>query len=155
MADLTANAPIRVVRAYTHKFVLDTSAARTVYKGQPLIVDQSVDATGNLAQFVDAVVVAPDDVFMGIAAEAKSVASGDPETLEKSGIEVYTEGSIIGFKSAVFTNGASNGLGVYMTDSGTLAGVAYVADNPYIGILQGVEDGYAYVLLKVQICTGA
>lgn len=153
MADLTAAAPLRVVKAVTHKFVLDTAAARTVYKGQPLIVDQDVDATGNLVQFVDSVVVAATDVFMGIAAENKTVALGDPETLEKSGIEVYTEGSIIGFKSAVFTNGANNGATVYMSDSGVLSTTA--ADNPMIGTLQWVEDGYAYVLLKVAICTGA
>jgi hypothetical protein len=155
MADLTADATLRVFRAVTKKMVLDTSAAQTIYKGQPMIVDQSEDATGPVRGFVDATVVAATDVFMGIAAEGKAVASGDPENLWQSGIEVYTEGSIIGFKSTVFTDGASNGLGVYMSDSATLVGVAGVADNPYLGILMWVEDGYAYVLLHVQICTGA
>jgi hypothetical protein len=156
MADLSANAPLRIWgQPTTRRFILDTSAARTVYKGQPMIVDQSVDATGNIVQFVDAVVVAADDVFVGIAAEAKSVASGGAETLEAAGIEVYIEPTIVGFKSTVFTDGASVGLGVYMTDSATLAGIASVADNPVIGKLMWVEDGYAYVKLQTAICTGA
>jgi len=152
MADLTADAPIRILgEATVERFFLDTAAARTVYKGQPMIVDQDVDATGNIVQFVDAVVVAATDVFMGIAAEGKVVALGDPETTE---IELYVEPTIVGFKSAVYTAGADYGKTVYMSDSATLSSTA--GDNPQIGTLYKVEDGYAYVALKTpQICTGA
>jgi len=152
MADLTANAPIRLLgEGYSEKFILDTAAARHVYKGQPMLVDQSVDATGNIVQFVDAVVVDPADVFVGIAAEEKVVALGGPEDTE---IEVYVAPSIIGFKSTVFTNGEDLGKTVYMSDSGTLSETA--ADNPQIGKLFIVKDGYAFVELTApQICAGA
>jgi hypothetical protein len=152
MADLTANAPLRIKgEIYTQKRKIDTAAARTIYKGQPMIIDQSVDATGNVVQFVDAVVVDPTDVFVGIAAEGKSVASGASETTE---LEMYVEPTIVGFKSAVYTDGADLGKTVYMSDSGTLSATA--ADNPQIGKLHSVEDGYAFVqLASPQICAGA
>lgn len=152
MADLVNDAPIRILGiAYTEKFTLDTSASRTLYKGQPVIVDQSVDATGNVVEFTDSVTVAATDVFVGIAAEGKSVVSGDSENTE---IELYVEPSIIGFKSAVFTDGADLGKTVYMSDSGTLSVTA--ADNPQIGTLYKVRDGYAFVQIKSPvICAGA
>ena len=152
MADLSANAPLRFIGPqYTDKRTIDTAAARTIYKGQPMIIDQSVDATGNVVQYVDSVVVDPADVFVGIAAEGKSVASGAAETTE---LEMYVEPTIVGFKSAVFTDGADLGKTVYMSDSGTLSTTA--ADNPQIGKLFAVRDGYAYVqLASPQICTGA
>jgi hypothetical protein len=152
MADLTKDAPLRFLgEVVTQRFNIDTSAARTFFKGQPVIVDQSVDATGNVVQFVDSVVVDPTDVFVGIAAESKTVASGDPETTE---IECYVGPTIVGFKSSVFTNGADLGKTVYMSDSGTLS--TTVADNPQIGKLHLVRDGYAYVeLVTPQICSGA
>lgn len=152
MADLTADAPLRFLgEVYTERFTIDTAASRTIYKGQPIIVDQSVDATGNVVQFVDAVVVDPTDVFVGIAAEGKSVVSGAAETTE---IECYVAPTIVGFKSSVFTNGADLGKTVYMSDSGTLSITA--ADNPQIGKLHVVRDGYAFVeLVSPQICAGA
>ena len=154
MADLTKDADIRTLgEATTEKFIIDTAAARTIYKGQPLIVDQDVDATGPVVQFVDAVTVAATDVFKGIAAEGKSVALGDAETVM---VEAYIEPTIVGFKSTVFTAGASDGKEVFMTDSGTLAGVASIADNPRIGKVHKVADGYCWVRLETPyICVGA
>ena len=151
MADLIANAPLRTLGEPTlQKFTLDTSAARTVYKGQPLIVDQSVD-TSHAVQYVDAVVVDATDVFLGIASEGKTVASGDAETTE---VSAYVEPTILGFKSAVFNDYADLGKTVYMSDSGTLSTTA--ADNPQIGKLHSVKDGYAFVALESpKICTGA
>ena len=156
MAALTADAPLRILGTpFTHKFILDTSAAQTVFKGEALVVDQSADATGPLVACHDSThpVVAATDVFMGIAAEGKVVAAGAAETLLAAGITAYIEPTIVGFKSAVFTNGADNGKTVYMTDSSTLGVTA--ADNPMIGTLQFVEDGYAYVKLITAICSGA
>ena len=154
MADLTASADLRVLgEAYTQKYLIDTTAAHTIYKGTAMIVDQDVDGTGPLCPFISSVVVAPTDVAMGIAAEDKSVTIG---AIEDTRIECYVYPTILGFKSAVFTNGADNGLGVYMDDSGTLVGVAGVANQPYIGILHGVWGGYAYVRIHPPtICTGA
>jgi len=152
MADLTAAAPLRILgEAVTEQFALDTSAAQNVYKGQPLIL--TATDTVFPQGFVTATVVAATDVFVGIAAENKSVALGDAETIEKSGIEAYIGPSIIGFKSTVFTD-ADLGKTVYMSDSGTLSTTA--ADNPQIGKLHRVLDGFAYVELSApQICTGA
>jgi hypothetical protein len=151
MADLTADAYIKVIgEATTELWILDSSAAQTVYKGQPMIIDQSAD-TVNLRGFVDATVVAATDVFMGIAAEGDVVASGDRESDHR--IQVYTWPTIIAFKSTVYTN-ADLGATVYMSDSGTLSSTA--ADNPQIGKLHRVEDGYAQVqIISPQICTGA
>lgn len=151
MADLTTNAYLRVYgKAYTEEWTLDNSAAQTVYTGQPMIIDQSED-TLYLRGFVDATVVAATDIFVGIAAEPKTVATADTETDNK--IAVYTWPTILGFPGSVFTN-ADVGDTVYMSDSGTLSATA--ADNPQVGKLHRVEDGFQFVqLVSPQICTGA
>jgi hypothetical protein len=152
MADLTANAPLRTQgESYTEIWVLDNSAAQTVYKGQPMIIDQSED-TVYLRGFVDATVVAATDIFVGIAAEGpKAVATADVEVNNK--ITVYVEPTIVGFKSAVFTD-ADAGDTVYMSDSATLSATA--ADNPMLGKLIRVSDGFAWVRLSSPtICAGA
>jgi hypothetical protein len=150
MADLTKDAPLRVWGdPVTEKWALDSSAAQTVYKGQPMIIDQSED-TVNLRGFVDATTVAATDIFVGIAAEGADVEAGDAETKE---IEVYVEPTIVGFAGSVFTN-ADVGDTIYMSDSGTLSATA--ADNPMIGKLVRVKDGFQYVRLSSPtICAGA
>ena len=101
--------------------------------------------------FVDATVVAATDIFVGIAAEGKVVATTDTETDNE--ILIYLYPSIIGFKSAVFTD-ADVGDTMYMSDSGTLSATA--ADNPQIGKLQRVKNGTAWVQISAPtICTGA
>lgn len=151
MADLTANAPLRFKgEAAVQEWVLDNSAAQSIYKGQPMILDLSED-TLYLRGFVDATVVDAADIFVGIALEDKTVLTTDTESDNK--IEVAVGSSIAGFKSAVFDD-ADVGKTVYMSDSGTLSETA--ADNPQIGKLVRVEDGYAFVeLTGPQICTGA
>jgi hypothetical protein len=151
MADLTANAPLRIWgEAHTEKWVLDNSLAQAVYKGQPMIIDQDVD-TVYLRGYVDATTVAATDIFVGIAAEPCAVATTDTETDNE--IEVYVWPTILGFKSSVFTD-ADVGDTVYMSDSGTLSATA--ADNPQIGKLHRVKDGYAFVqIISPTICTGA
>lgn len=151
MADLTRDAPLRIWgEGHTERWTLDNSAAQTIYKGQPMIIDQSED-TVYLRGFVDATVVAATDIFVGIAAEGKTVATSDTETDNE--IEVYVWPTILGFKSSVYTD-ADVGDTVYMSDSGTLS--ATVGDNPQIGKLHRVVDGYAYVqIISPQVCTGA
>jgi len=152
MADLTANAPIMPYMGHdqTERWTLDNSAAQTVYEGQPMIIDQSED-TVNIRAYVDATVVAATDVFIGIAAQAATVATTDNEVDNE--ISVYVWPAIIGFPSAVFTN-ADCGAIVYMSDSKTLSATA--ADNPEIGKLHRVKDGYAFVqLISPKVCTGA
>lgn len=151
MTDLSANAPLRIWgEAYTDKWVLDNSAAQSIYKGQPMILDISTD-TVYVRGFVDATTVAADDIFIGIAAESATVATTDTETDNE--IELYMEPTIVGFKSAVYTD-ADVGDTVYMSDSATLSATA--GDNPMIGKLVRVVDGYAYVRLSSPtVCTGA
>lgn len=151
MADLTADAYVKVYgKAYTEKWVLDNSAAQTIYKGQPMIIDQSED-TVNLRGFVDATVVAATDIFVGIAEEGATVLTTDTETDNE--ISVYTWPTILGFPGSVFTD-ADVGDTVYMSDSGTLSATA--ADNPQIGKLHRVKDGFQYVqIISPQICSGA
>ena len=152
MANLTANAYLRILgEVHTELWILDVSAAQTLYKGHPMIIDQSED-TVNLRGYVDATVVAATDVFMGIAAEPKTVATSALETLE-NGIEIYVWPTIVGFPSAGYTN-ADLGATIYMSDSAVLSATA--ADNPQIGKLHRVEGGFCYVqLVTPQVCTGA
>lgn len=151
MADLTADAYIRIWgEATIQEWVLDNSAAQTIYKGQPLLLDISED-TVYLRGFVDATVVAADDIFVGIAAEGAAVATTDTETDNK--IKVYVEPTIVGFPGSVFTD-ADVGDTMYMSDSATLS--ASAADNPEIGKLVRVEGGYQYVRLSSPtVTTGA
>lgn len=153
MADLTANAPLRVWSdklLAMEKWVLDNSAAQTIYKGQPMILDISED-TVYLRGFVDATTVASDDIFIGIAAEPASVATTDTEVDNE--IMVYVWPTILGFKSSVYTD-ADVGDTVYMSDSGTLSATA--GDNPQIGKLHRVRDGYAFVqIVSPVVCASA
>lgn len=156
MANLSQDASLRIWgEAYIEKFHVDSSGARTIYKGHPMLLNQSVD-TVYATDWDDGSgegIVAATDVFLGIAAEGKSVSSGDSETDADSLIAVYVQPTIVGFKSTVFTN-ADLGKTVYMSDSSTLSETA--GDNPQIGKLHRVEDGYAFVrLVTPQICTGA
>ena len=153
MADLTADASLRVAdQGQMRKWGVDSSTAQTFYKGQPVILDISVDTT-YVTPYVDALTVAADDIFIGIAAEAKSVASGATEAANSNQILVWGHNTVLGFKSTVYTD-ADVGDTVYMSDSATLSATA--ADNPQIGVLDHVADGYAYVRLgSPQVTTGA
>jgi hypothetical protein len=150
MADLTADAQLRLLgEACTEKWPLDTNAGFTVYKGQPLMLVVGTDEN-HAVPFVTALVVDPLDICLGIAAEQKTVVAGAPETTL---IEVYVWPSIIGFKSAVYTD-VDLGKPIYMSDSGTLSST--IGDNANIGTLFKVQDGYAFVALDTpKLCTGA
>ncbi len=154
MADLTNDAYLKFQgQATTQTWVLDNSAAQTIYKGQPMIMDVSED-TLYIRGFIDATVVASTDIFIGIAAEGATVATADTETDNE--IEVFVEGThgtVIGFPGSVFTD-ADVGDTMYMSDSATLSATA--GDNPQIGKLVRVRDGFQYVRLSSPtVCTGA
>jgi len=151
MADLTADAYIKIWgEATTERWVLDNSAAQTVYRGQPMIIDIGED-TVYLRGFVTATVTAVTDIFIGIAAEGCAVATADTET--DNVIEVYIQPTVVGFPGSVFTD-ADVGDTIYMSDSGTLSATA--TQNPVIGKLQRVRDGYQYVqLVSPTVCAGA
>lgn len=143
MTALSADATLRMKgEPKIEKFILDTSGSQIVYKGEGVVIDQNVDAEN--AHTARGLTLVDGDVFLGIAAAGKSVLAGDPERYENAEISVFTFPTILGFKSAVFTN-ADLGKTVYMSDTGTLSesNGAY----PRIGKLFKVEDGYAYVEL--------
>jgi len=156
MTNLSADAPLRVWGvAHTEAIELDNAAALTIYKGQPIIINQSVDTiyAQDWADGTGEGVVAATDVFLGIAAGGVTVKTTDAEGSPEARVEVYVEPTILGFKSTVFTN-ADLGATVYMSDTNTLSATA--ADNPQIGKLARVEGGYCYVRLATpQVCTGA
>jgi len=151
MADLTADAYLRIWgEATTQRWVLDNSAAQTIYKGQPMIMDLSED-TVYPRGFVDATVVAATDIFIGIAAEGATVATTDTETDNE--LNIYVEPTIVGFPGSVFTD-ADVGDTMYMSDSATLS--ATDTANPMIGKLVRVEGGFQYVRLSSPtVTTGA
>ena len=153
MTDLSADAALRIWSdklLAMESWVLDNAAAVTCYKGQPVYLDITSD-TVYLLPFVDSQTVAATDIFIGIAAEQVSVLTTDTEI--DNTIMVYVWPTILGFKSTVYTD-ADVGDTVYMSDSATLSATA--SDNPMIGKLHRVRDGYAYVqLVTPAICTGA
>ena len=151
MADLTADATLRLKGiSMTERWPMDTSATRTFYRGQPMMLVAA--DTLNVTGWTGKSDIKSTDVCVGIAAEGKSVIVGDPEISE---IEIYVSPAIIGFQSTVFTR-ADVGKAVYMEDSGTLENAAGAGGVPYIGTLFKVEDGFAYVqLVTPAICSGA
>lgn len=143
MTDLSANAPLRFEKEIQKRRVtLDSSSAQTVYYGSPIIVDQSGD-TAHAVAWTSSITLAATDVFLGIALEAKSVASGDAETAY---IDIAGYDTVVGFKSAVFSDYADLGKTVYMDDSAVLT--ATNTGNLKIGKLVDVRDGWAFVKLS-------
>ena len=146
MANLSKDAPLRIRRPgmlLTENYLMDSSAANTIYKGQPVILDKSADTTKVRGWVAATTLVTATDVFIGIAAEGKAVASGDLEIVE---IEVITDGEV-GFKTSSFTD-ADIGKTVTFSDSGTLAVAAEAADACTCGTITRVADGYVYVELS-------
>ncbi len=146
MANLSKDAPLRIRRPgmlLTENYLMDSSAANTIYKGQPVILDKSADTTKVRGWVAATTLVTATDVFIGIAAEGKAVASGDLEIVE---IEVITDGEV-GFKTSSFTD-ADIGKTVTFSDSGTLAAAAEAADACTCGTITRVADGYVYVELS-------
>jgi hypothetical protein len=118
-----------------------------------MLINQSKDTTKAWHWDDGDEAVAATDVFLGIAREEKTIESGASETDVDSEIEVLVQPTIVGFKSSVFDH-ADLGKTVYMSDSGTLSETP--ADNPEIGKLHKVKDGYAYVRLSTpNVCDGA
>lgn len=151
MADLTRNAPLRFrfpTLLKMERFTLDNSAAQTVYRGQPMVLDVSADTVNPRAWVAATTLVGSvsPDKFVGIANEPANVLTTDLEAANE--IQIITGGEV-GFKSTVFTD-ADLGRVVGFSDSGTLvATVAGGAANRCpIGILTRVVDGYAYVELN-------
>jgi hypothetical protein len=157
MANLSADAYIKISgEGKTEKFFIDTAIAKTIYKGQPIVLFKSGGDLTNVVGWIGGGTYDLDgtDIFLGIAAEQKSVLLSAPENTE---IEVYTSPSIIGFPDAspVFTN-ADIGKAVCMSDSATLVAIAGVANSPQIGVVWRHEDNFTYVkLITPFICAGS
>lgn len=145
MADLTASRYVSMRwpnLCQIEMWAIDTSVARSIYKGQPVILDMNVDDK-NIAQFVDAVVLAAGDVTVGIALEPAEVEAGDAETKK---IPVLMSGQI-GFIQAGFTD-ADVGKIVYFSDSGLLTVTKDGNNTLKIGNIARVIDGLVYVAIN-------
>lgn len=157
MTAITRDQAFRVQgREYCEKFILDSSIAQTWYRGEAVIIDQSAD-TVNLTPVhnITTPVVAATDVFMGIAKEGGTFVISTAENLEKAGVECWVEPTVLGFKNLTSITNASAGLGAYLSEGNQILLVAGVADVPFIGQIQFVEDGFVYIKLVTQVCTGA
>lgn len=149
MANLTQGRDLSLRRPttlFTEHFNVDTSVARTIYRGGPVILDKSVD-TVNIVDWVSSVtLVTAVDIFIGIANETITVAAGDLEATKE--IDVITDGEV-GFASASFTD-ADIGKTVIFTDSGTLAVGTGSSTQCTAGKITRVANGYVYVQLTTR-----
>jgi len=107
MSNLSADAPLRVWgEAHTEGIDMDNASQVAIYKGHPIIINQSVDTLYG-TDWDDGTgegVVAATDVFLGIAAEGKTIKTSHAEGSPQARVECYVEPTILGFKSTVFTN---------------------------------------------------
>jgi hypothetical protein len=154
MADLTADVALRFrydKALFIEKWVCDNSANATIYRGNPMIIDNSAD-TLYVRPFLSTVTLqnAGRDIFVGIALEGKTVKTTDTET--DNVIEVAGPGSIVGFPSSMHSlTDANVGVAVgFNANNGTVSAVviAGAADKCPMGWLYRVENGYAYVKLQ-------
>ncbi len=153
MTAVTADVNLRVFGVpVVKKFIMDSSIAQAWFRGEPLIIDQSADTT-NVTPVHDVTHphITATDVFVGIAAEGGSNVISCPEDLAH-GVEAYIEGTIVGFKSSVYTTNADVGKTLYW-ESGALSQEG--TDTPPIGKFMWAEGGYVYVKLVTAVCSGA
>jgi len=148
---LSSNWPLRFKgEPKTEMFIVDTAVAQHIYQGMPLMLDDTGDKTVVINP--DLITVAAPDTFVGIAAHEKVVSIGDAMTFEASGIEVYVEPTIVGFKATTYTT-ADLGMEISMDITGILATTG--AGKPRLGKLYKVEDGYCYVQLETPFIQAA
>jgi len=157
MTAVTADIACRVYGPeYTHRFILDTSAAAccTGYKGEPLVIEIAAGDT-LLARYCHGVAdpeMKPTSIFVGIAKEVHSNTIASAETMVENSIEAWIEPTIVGFKLGSLTNADAGKTVYYVTGS---IDAATATDTPPIGTLMFVEDSYAYVMIKTAVSTGA
>ena len=150
MANLTQGRDLsqrRPTTLFTERFNVDTSVARTIYRGGPVILDKSVD-TVNIVDWTSAVtLVTAVDLFVCIANETITVAAGDLEATKE--IDVITDGEV-GFPNAYSFTDADIGKTVVFTDSATLAVGTGSATQCTAGKITRVTNGYVYVQLTTR-----
>jgi len=157
MTAISTDQPLRVWgEPVTRRMIMDSSAAQTWYAGEALIIDQTADAVNvTPVHTITDPVVASDDVFVGIAAHGGVNAASVAEDLIH-GVDAYVGPTVLGFKNNTSLTHASCGLGIYLSEGNQLVLIASDDDIPWIGILDFVKDGYAYVKLETpKVCTGA
>lgn len=148
MADASSDRPLRWRNNWKEtgvyeKWVLDNSAAQTVYASSPMLIDASADTV--YARIFNAdVTLASNDTAIGIAMEGKVVATADTETDNE--INIWTWGEV-GLKLTHSLTDANLGETIYADDSGTLTTTS--TGNLALGKLMRVEDGFAYVFVNM------
>lgn len=146
MADLTQGRDLsnrRPTTLFTERFNVDTSVARAIYRGQPVILDKSIDTVNIVGWVAATTLVTAVDVFVGIANENITVAAGDLEATKE--IDVITAGEV-GFQSAAFTDADVGKIAIF-TDSAVLAVGVGSASQCTAGKIKRVANGYVYIEL--------
>ena len=150
MADRTRNAMLR--KLYPKKlvefpWVLDNSAAQTVYRGCPMMIDPTTD-TLYAVVYKDSVTKATGDVFLGIADAPITIAT--TETEGDVEVDLIVSG-LVGFLNDFSFTNADSGKPVYFSDSQVLTTTA--GSNLLVGKILYVENGYVFVNINEDGCT--
>lgn len=142
MADLSANNNLRLLggQVFSERFFISTIAAYKFFRGAPVMIEQGVD-NAYIIPWVSTYKVLVNDVTVGICAEAQTAVLSAQNTVA---VEVYMGPTVVGFPDTTRTN-ADIGKSVAMSDSATLS--LTLTDQPQLGKIVKVEDGYCYVLL--------
>jgi len=146
MADLTMDRGYRLGPGphLIREWILDTSAAQTVYMSQPMIQSAASDQT-YLRGWVDGTAIAGSDRFIGINASAQT--SVVITATENTPVDVIMWG-LVGLPTTTLT-AADTGKLATMTDSSlVVVGAGAGANNLEIGYIAYVEDGYVYVMIN-------
>lgn len=147
MADMTADLTRKtrgLIEYWRYPCVGYTTytAAYTIYKGQPVVSDDSV-ADGYAGPAIAA--GETTDIFLGIAAEQVSITASDLAQGAKE-ITVAISG-IWAFPKASLTV-TDIGAPIYMSDTATVTSDADTGGNYWIGYLVDVDDTFAWVNIK-------
>jgi len=110
----------------------------TVYKGAPMMLDVS-DVDGYAQPMTSSITAASGDVFLGIAAEKKAIASTDAADGAKT---ILVENGLIGFPVASLAV-TDIGAPAYMSDTNTVTTTS--SNALWIGTIIDVDATYVWV----------
>ena len=122
--------------------IQSAAAEYTIYKGAVVCIDVS-DVDGYAQPFQSGITAAGDDVFLGVAAEERSVTSSDTSQGDVN-ILVWTKGKV-GFAVASLTV-TDIGAPIYADDDQVVTTTS--TNNLWIGTLSSVDATYAWVNIE-------
>ena len=149
MADRTRNAMLRKLypkMLIEFPWILDNSAAQTVYRGCPMMIDPTAD-TLYAVVYKDSVTKVAGDVFLGIADAPITIAT--TETEGDVEVDLIMSGPV-GFLNDFSFTDADAGKAVYFSDSQVLTTTA--GANLLVGNIMYVQNGYVFVYINPDHC---